>query len=250
MEAKIISENNMLKRCQELVPKLDKARKQLDFHQKQMLPIVEAGHRTNRYLEVLQIWDKALEGDNSSQRQNWGIFLADEGSFNFVNTEHTPKNERNKTTPYEPEFDLTTRSQMNDALAMESPHQPLPQLQPSAVPFKQKLTPVTEIPFLKNIYIGGITPLGESRYKVVKEIQTRLMETNIYTNVDDHIDFLIKSFSDRYFMPWLDFLRENKQALGNDYTIFFLQLPFKDNYINQEMLLSPPVPERKNKKKR
>ncbi len=249
-EAKLVAEENAIRKCQEMAPKLDKARKQLDFHQRQMLPIVELGHRTNRFLEALQTWDKALEGGNGPQHQNWGIFLADEHSFSFVNKEKERQTRNEKQTqPYEPEFELTTRIPI-DSLNENAAQPPIAPFQSSGTPFKQKLTPVTDIHFLKNIYIGGITPLGESRYKVVKEIQTRLMESNIYTNVDDHIDFIVKAFNDRYFLPWMDFLRDNKVALGNDYTVFFLQLPFKTNYIDEEALNANLVDARKNSKKR
>ena len=95
---------------------------------------------------------------------------------------------------------------------------------------------VNDLKILKSMYIGGIVPLGKSRYKTVKDIQTQLVESGIYVNVDDHSDSLSQRFSENYYAPWLSFLLENSEALQSEYTTFLMQLPFKDEFINTELL--------------
>ena len=70
-----------------------------------------------------------------------------------------------------------------------------PQEQPAAA-YSPKTINVNTLKILSSIYIGGIAPLGKTRYKVVKDMQTQLVESGVYVNVDDHTDFITKSFSE------------------------------------------------------
>ena len=90
------------------------------------------------------------------------------------------------------------------------------------------------------MYIGGIVPLGKSRYKIVKDIQTQLVDSGVYVNVDDHSDSLSQKFTDTYYAPWLSFLQNNRDALQSEYTTFLMKLPFKEEFIKTDFLNTPP----------
>ena len=66
----------------------------------------------------------------------------------------------------------------------------------------------------------------------------------VYVNVDDHTDFITKSFSDKYFTPWRTFLQANTDALGGEFTTFFMQLPFKEELIHSNHLTVPSTTKR------
>ena len=110
---------------------------------------------------------------------------------------------------------------------------------PQATPLSTRVNTITvnDLRILKSMYIGGIVPLGKSRYKTVKDIQTQLVESGVYVNVDDHSDSLTQRFIENYYEPWLAFLQENSDALQSEYTTFLMQLPFKDEFIKAELLL-------------
>ena len=76
-------------------------------------------------------------------------------------------------------------------------------------------------------------------------MQTQLVESNVYVNVDDHTDFIKENFKKTYFTPWQDFLQANKEALGGEFTTFFMQLPFRDEFIKAS-LLTPRLTSKRN----
>ena len=110
--------------------------------------------------------------------------------------------------------------------------------------YSPKTINVNTLKILNSIYIGGIAPLGKTRYKVVKDKQTQLVESGIYVNVDDHTDFITQNFNDTYFTPWRTFLQANTAALGGEFTTFFMQLPFKEEFIQSSLLTAPSTTKR------
>ena len=222
--ATLASESEELKECAKLIPQLEKYHNRMTFYQKKMLPPAEALHRTHRILEVLTLWNEAEKNGEPDER-SWGIYLADEVSFNRSNqpreTMETPKLQTPARQP----------SNSMDLFASEPAKS-----QSATLTIGVNTVNVNDLKILKSMYIGGIVPLGKSRYKTVKDIQTQLVESGVYINVDDHSDSLSQRFTDAYYAPWLNFLRENTDALQSEYTTFLMQLPFREEFINTELL--------------
>ena len=76
----------MLKQCSVLIPQMEKMHERMAYQQKRMLPVAEAGYRTVRYMEALQRWQAAQATGDEAERC-WGIYLADEFSFERANKE-------------------------------------------------------------------------------------------------------------------------------------------------------------------
>ncbi len=221
-----------LQKCTDLIPQMERLHEQMAYQQKRMLPIAETGHRTECYMEALQRWQAAQDTGDMDERC-WGIYLSDEFSFERANREQKEEEVAKPPT-------IRTPSVFTDLFAEETKPQ-----EPAPPTYMLKTTNVNNLPVLGKIYIGGIAPLGKSRYKVVKDMQTQLVESNVYVNVDDHTDFIKENFKKTYFTPWQDFLQANKEALGGEFTTFFMQLPFRDEFIKAS-LLTPRLTSKRN----
>ena len=158
----------------------------------------------------------------------------DEFSFERANKERQEEAE----APARPQ-PIRSPSTYMDLFSEESKVQEQP-----AATYSPKTININALKILSSIYIGGIAPLGKTRYKVVKDMQTQLVESGVYVNVDDHTDFITKSFSDKYFTPWRTFLQANTDALGGEFTTFFMQLPFKEELIHSNHLTVPSTTKR------
>ena len=178
------------------------------YQQKRMLPVAEAGYRTVRYMEALQRWQAAQATGDEAERC-WGIYLADEFSFERANKERQEEAE----APARPQ-PIRSPSTYMDLFSEENK----PQEQPAA----------TYSPKTINI----------------NTLKMQLVESGVYVNVDDHTDFITKSFSDKYFTPWRTFLQANTDALGGEFTTFFMQLPFKEELIHSNHLTVPSTTKR------
>ena len=227
------AEHETLKQCSVLIPQMEKMHERMAYQQKRMLPVAEAGYRTVRYMEALQRWQAAQATGDEAERC-WGIYLADEFSFERANKERQEEAE----APARPQ-PIRSPSTYMDLFSEESKVQEQP-----AATYSPKTININTLKILSSIYIGGIAPLGKTRYKVVKDMQTQLVEAGVYVNVDDHTDFITKSFSDKYFTPWRTFLQANTDALGGEFTTFFMQLPFKEELIHSNHLTVPSTTKR------
>ena len=225
------AEELTLRECSTLIPQMEKMHERMAYQQKRMLPVAEAGYRTMRYMEALQRWQAAQDTGDESERC-WGTYLADEFSFERANKE------RQEEAPARPQ-NIRSPSTYMDLFSDENKTQEQP---PAA--YAPKTINVNSLPILNSIYIGGIAPLGKNRYKIVKDMQTQLVESGVYVNVDDHTDFINDSFRDKYFTPWRTFLQANTEALGGEFTTFFMQLPFREELIHASLLSPPPTNKR------
>ena len=226
------AEDLTLQQCGLLIPQMEKLHERMAYQQKRMLPIAEAGYRTTRYLEALQKWQAAQDTGEDKERC-WGIYLADEYSFERANKERETTEEPSRPQP------IRTPSTYMDLFSEENKTQ-----EQAVSTYTIKPTNVSTLPVLGSIYIGGIAPLGKTRYKIVKDMQTQLMESGVYVNVDDHTDFINDHFRDRYFTPWRTFLQANTEALGGEFTTFFIQLPFREELIQTSLLSAPSTSKR------
>ena len=221
-------ESSNLRNCATLIPQLEKYHERMTFHQKEMLPVAESLHRTHRFLEALTLWNTA-EKTSDDEERSWGIYLADEISFERSNSIRENAEEPRVQTP---------ARQANAAMDLFASEPAKPQeAQPSP---RIHYVNVDNIRTLKGMFIGGIVPLGKSRYKIVKDIQTQLVDSGVYVNVDDHSDSLSQKFTDAYYAPWLTFLQKNRDALQSEYTTFLMKLPFKEEFIKTDYLNTPP----------
>ena len=215
-------ESDELTACSKMIPQLDKYHDKMSFQQRKIIPVAEALHRTNCFMEALTLWQKA-EKAGDAEEQSWGIYLADEVSFERSNSPRESSEVPRLQTPAR-----QTNAPM-DLFATETSKQPAP-----AATSRVHTISVDELRILKCMYIGGIVPLGKLRYKTVKDIQTRLVESGVYVNVDDHSDSLSQRFTDNFYAPWLKFLKDNSGALQSEYTTFLMQLPFREEFITTE----------------
>ena len=225
------AEDLMIQQCSVLIPQMEKIHERMAYQQKRMLPVAEAGYRTMRFMEALQRWQTAQAVGDEAERC-WGIYLADEVSFERANKE------RQEEAPARPQ-PIRTPSTYMDLFSEENKTQEQP-----VVAYTPKTINVSTMKILGSIYIGGIAPLGKTRYKVVKDMQTQLMESGVYVNVDDHTDFITQNFNDKFFTPWRNFLQANTEALGGEFTTFFMQLPFKEEHIHSNLLTAPSTSKR------
>lgn len=216
-----------LDKCLVLAPKLNKSYEQIDFYQKQMLPVVEYGTRTGQFIEALKSCRDVLNDKNIPQPLH-AIYLADELSFAEACGIKQYDNASPVLAPLAPlERDIFAASAK------------------SAPPPPSTVLPVAKIPVLRNMYLGGLTLAGESRYKTVKEIQVRFHERSTFNNVDDYVDFFKARFDAKYIAEWERFLAIPAERLESRYTFFFLQMPFRESVTARPAATSSPSPERK-----
>ena len=86
------AEDRELQKCTDLIPQMERLHERIAYQQKRMLPVAEAGHRTQRYMEALQLWQAAQDTGDANERC-WGIYLSDEFSFDRANREQKEEEE-------------------------------------------------------------------------------------------------------------------------------------------------------------
>ena len=205
--------------CLRTIPQLENAYQQIAYQQRRMLPVVEVALRSQRYIETLQCWVQARNA-NSSHAGDWCIYLADEFAFQDDNraqeTAARPAEERRSAR-------ASARAAAETA-AQESVDSP---------PVYPPVIPVSQLPVLGKMYIAGLAPTNEGRYQIVKEFQNALNATDAFTKVDDQSASLTPHFRETFLAPWQQFLANGKMTPRQEYTIFFLQLPFRDSIVNR-----------------
>ena len=250
----------------ELVPQLDHCYQQLAYHQRRLIPIAEIGFRTQRFMETLQVWLKALP-DHSQTNETWCFYLADEFSFTQANTASPTSTNSRRSSRDEGTAERTGRLRSNrgNENSATPPAPPSPVAKPvlievpadesasgatRTIPTESEtigvveatepppatypsVTPVAQIPFLTTMYIGGFVPSRGNKYQLVKQMQERLNISDTFVNVDDCADFLTPAFHDNYLLAWEDFLTEHREDLGQEYLLFFLQLPFREALVKR-----------------
>lgn len=233
------TQKNTLSNALNIIPELESAYRQIDFQQRRMLPVVEIGNRAQRFIETLEIWQRTIDDPNQTR---WCIYFADEFSFEADNAapaltaqpsgETKSRSSRKTDTaaadeskkPVTPAISIA--APISDGTADDSSEDlaapPLP-LPPA--------TPVSQMRFLTTMYVAGIAPSNGARYQSIMELQQHLNASESFAKVDDYFDFLSPSFREKFLSPWELFLGEHKVKLEQEYTVFFLQLPFRDMFV-------------------
>ena len=214
----LAKERAELDKCAQLLPQVEELHGKMRFQQKRMLPLVEAIYRSHCYYEALRIW-QAAQWNPGKKEGSWGIYLADEYAF-------ARSNGRNEDDAPVPPKNGGSTANLFDA------QEPRPASAASA----SKLVNVNDLRILNKIYIGGIVPMGQSRFKALKDVQEKLLNSGAYVNVDDRSELMTEQFKSSFFSPWLDFLGGNSSALGSEYATFLLELPLSANFISEDVL--------------
>lgn len=212
-----------LDKCSQLLPQVEDLHGKMRFQQKRMLPLVEAIYRSHCYFEALRIWQTAQMNPSEKER-SWGIYLADE--FAFARSNGTGRNGKSDEDNPIPARNGSTSANLFD----------VQEARPKSAPSASLLVNVNDLRILNNIYIGGIVPMGQSRFKALKDVQEKLLSSGAYVNVDDRSELMSEQFKGRFYSPWLDFLGGNSSALGCEYATFLLELPLNANFIRENVL--------------
>ena len=207
-----------LDRCAQLLPQVEELHGKMRFQQKRMLPLVEAIYRSHCYYEALRIW-QAAQWKPGQKEGSWGIYLADEFAFARSNGRNEDDN------PIPPKNGSSTANLFD-----------LQEPRPSTAISASKLVNVNDLRILNKIYIGGIVPMGQSRFKTLKDVQEKLLNSGAYVNVDDRSELMTEQFKSSFYSPWLNFLGGNSSALGSEYATFLLELPLSANFIREDVL--------------
>lgn len=260
-------QERQLDECLALYPKIEQAYGQITAQQNLLIPIAESGFRAQRFMETIDSCQKAIGNgaadDTTPNRRGWCIYLADEFSFRRDSQprEDAPREDAARGARADGGADgnavFSTRSASpltasppsaaslsvpaareaaaNSAAVRDGAAADAATPEPASIPASQlpPSTPVSKVPRLRAMYLGGLLPVEDSaRYIPLKELQERLNASEAFTGVDDYADYLTGSFQKRYAAPWDDFLERHRQQLGVKYTPFFLQLPFRSTLID------------------
>jgi type IV pilus assembly protein PilM len=244
-EARLDEALTNLQECNRLIPKLDGIQDQIAAHQVMLLPIVELGGRSHRYIESMEkICEVFPEGV-------WSVYLADE----FSHRANAPvKDDKGKGG-----MPLATPAAAGGSASMFGAGTPAATATKAAG--EPSFVQVASMPLLKYLVLGGFTPIIENkRYEAVLAIQNNL---NCHQKTDDAekdrealrncyfrgVDWLDESseWTGReleVIEPWARFLQgfqapaAPRRPVVEEYTQFFLKLPFA----KQPISLPPPAP--------
>lgn len=221
-----------LKLCQSLNPQLDAAKDQLAFFQKMMLPFVEFGLRSHRYVKAIETLQESFsEGV-------WSVYVADE--FSHRATALT-KDERPR--PAAPAGGGT------GAMFGTAPTAP-----DKADGADLGFVDVGKLPLLKYMVVGGFTPvIAGKRFDAVLTIQKNLNSSGYFLGVDwldESTEWTGRELE--VLEPWTKFLlgfqanATSRRPAVEEYTQFFLKLPLAQEPVTLPL---PPPPKVKSSQK-
>lgn len=212
-----------LRKCDQLVPKLDSALEQIEYQQRMLLPFVEMGGRSKLFLNTIEIVQKAMEPGE------WCFYFADEFSYLNVKSE-------NKEEP-QPES-RPAQTDMFGTAALQT--------EPVEVVDKNRVN-IQTMPLLSSMIIGGYTPVtNNKRYAGVVRLQSKLRENPLF--ISDKVDTIVEEWQGRGLhasLGWNQFLKPQRAAIG-EYTEYKLILPLSRKLV--DIPKAPPKPTKKSKK--
>ena len=92
--------------------------------------------------------------------------------------------------------------------------------------------PVRGMQRLSTMYAAGFVVQDEASYLTLKRMQERLNQGSLFVNVDDYVDFVAPALLNSFISPWEHFLVMNREALGRNYTTFFLKMPLMESSVD------------------
>ncbi len=222
-----LHQKERLETCLELIPKLTKAYEEIDYRQRQLLPIAEYGLRLARYVEALDSCREVFSPGALSQSA-FCFYLADAFSFaedfpsiNKPKTEAAPQPKRMDPAPV--------------GTSLFTPPAP------PAAPVEKAAPTVEEMPLLRTMYLGGLAGADDEHFLAVKEIQTRFHGRPAFANVDDCIDSVRVDEDNRIFPSWKEFCQEQSEKLEEKHAVFLLRLPFSTTLASPASPTVPPA---------
>lgn len=223
-----VKRKETLAHCLVLIPKLNQAYEEIDFRQRQILPIAEYGLRSTRYCEAISSCREVFAPE-VMQLSASCLYLADE--FTFVS--EFPSAAKPMAKP-----DAAPLAPRPGVL--EKPVSVFPATPPAPAVQEELPICVDDFPILRSMYLGGLVGADDEHYLAVKEIQTKFHERSSFSNVDDCIDS-VRIYDDNHFFPsWLEFCQNNAEKLENAYSIFLLSMPFSNNLVNSAPAAASP----------
>ncbi|MCQ2396095.1 MAG: hypothetical protein MJ106_00145 [Lentisphaeria bacterium] len=239
-------QEQLLNTCLGVAPKLSEAYKQITLRQLQMLPIAEAGLRTQRFVKTLKTWQECAP---IPQKDSWCFYLADEFSFAEDNAkkQHSQNSGSRKDSTRGDSGKIAPNGLMppSSTTTPTAPASVRPEdaLQPSQL--LPQATPVSSMQLHSRMYAGGILLATRDKYQALKDFQRELNRSDYFVNVDDYTDYLSEDFRKRVTDPWEKFLNDNKDFVNKDYALFLLQLPFKESPVSlpqkEDNIFTPPA---------
>lgn len=215
-----------LRKCRDLIPKLEENYQLIQHHEKMLLPIVEKANRGWRFLKTVQALEQARnEGD-------WFIYLADEFSFE----EGKPKDDKAtaggaatpRATPQELLFPGTIASlDAGEAMAPTS-----------------TATVVTTMAQMKSMVMAGHSPkTGGDFLGSVKSIRDKLNENPLFKGADILPKPERVGREEEIFQPWITYLRTlAERRIAGPYVSYMFRLPFATLDVNKPTAPPPPPP--------
>ena len=215
-----------LRRCRDLIPKLEENYQLIQHHEKMLLPIVEKANRGGRFLKTIQALEQARgEGD-------WFIYLADEFSFE----EGKPKDEKTaeaaaatpRPTPQELLFPGTIAS-------LDSSEGVVP---------ASTATVVTAMSQMKSMVMAGHSPkTGGDFLGSVKAIRDKLNANPLFKGADILPKPERVGREEEIFQPWITYLRTlAERRITGPYVSYMFRLPFATLDVNKAPPPPPPPP--------
>lgn len=208
--AEVQAEEEQLRQCEAVIPKLQDSMRDLDRYEAALLPYVEYGGRARRFIDAIQALDQVRGG------ADWFVYVADEESYQEGKNRDTGRSrsgDRGGNGLLPP---AATVGIGDTVRAPEFPTQVL----------AQTITPTP------SLIVAGYTPFSSAReFEAVRELRRKLNETEAYTGTDILAEAERVGRED-IFLPWVRLLAA--ELPGTRFKAFTLRVPFS------ELRITPP----------
>jgi len=211
-----------LKKCRDLIPKLEENYQLIQHHEKMLLPIVEKANRGGRFLKTIAVLGGAQgEGD-------WFIYLADEFTFEEgkppTEKDGSPAPER-PAPPQEVVFPGTISSLDSGDSGSSTINATL----------------VTNVEQLRSMVMAGHSPKsGRDILEPVRAIRARLNESALFKGADVLPKPERVGREEEVFRPWITYLQGlAERRITGLYVSYMFRLPFATLDVSKPAVAPP-----------
>ena len=231
-QTKTETETAELKRCAELVPKLDSARATMLQYQKTLVPIIEAGSRSRVFLKTLDELQRARNDLPPEKQDWWCIYLADE--FSYAASDFVAEAKRKAGETAEPVRRPPPPSGLFGAAATET----------AEADETDAAIPVLGMPFLSRLYVSGYVPSRKEsrRYEDIKLISDHLNAGSLFANADWFNEWVEPPVA----RSWNGYLNAHQRQLGLFHSFVFT-LPLEKRAITPPPATATPAARRRGR---
>lgn len=213
------SQTEELKRCAELVPKLDSAQVSMLQLQKTIVPLIEAGSRSRTFMQSFAELQRVKDNLSTENPDWWCFYLADE--FSYAQSDYVQAVQGKKTD----EPPAERHAPFGSLFPLHGQSQPAPSsdLQGGG------LLQVMEMPLLsKMIVCGYIAPRpGKGRYEDIRLISDHLNNGTLFTGSDWFNDWIESPAAKQWNVLM------HSRRLPGQYNTFVFNLPLKNLSVNR-----------------